>query len=1052
MTETKKYFKVYKSSAGSGKTTTLVMEYLRLAIPNPSGFGEIVGITFTIKATNEMKSRVLETLENIIDNGEDFDPICSLIYEQVRLEHGFTKQIFIEKAQQLLQNILHGYSNFAFSTIDSFVVRIVKSFAFDLKLPLNFDIELDSNIIIDEAVSALISKAGYDDRLTKNLIKYIENQADEGADTRLHILVASLAKVIFNDSYSEFQKAIGAISLNELQSFANNIIRRRALLFNHIKQIGQDAVSLIQMHNIDFSSFFYGKSGGIPAYFNYLKDGRIDKFTPGTRSQTTINEDKWFTSKVPLDIQSEIINISGELTTYFQEVQPLIPEFIALHLLRQNIDAILLLGEVNHEIQNYYQENSVIHISETVKRVAEVVAKEQMPFIYERIGAKYRHFLIDEFQDTSVMQWRNLVPLLDNSLSEGNYNLVVGDAKQSIYRWRGGDFNQFIDLPNLLGAESDVLLKDRETNLKLNFDEVVLGNNYRSNKAIVSFNNSYFDFVKKNSNEIVQRVFEAHEQAIFQKETGYVELDFLPNHKLDEEKFQRKILGIIQDLLSRNFSYRDITILARKNDQLSYLADFLLANGIPIISSNSLKIFSSIHIQFIVNFIRWMNDKADKISRTAILFYWLAEGYLSKDEFDMFIKAESDVALLVFIFGEEDNRDRLAGSNDVALLIEFLADSFELFDKEYAFVIQLLSFATMAESQEGQGYMNFLEYVDKKSKDEFLAMPENLDALNLMTIHKSKGLEFPIVIWIDFVKSAQKNDFLSLTMDPVGIKKPERILVQDVNLLRESVFSQQKEMADDLSLADQINVAYVALTRPKKELYIIAEDKSTYHKSLSDFVENDNFFKENIDEETFVYGVKVIKQKQEDLDADENVIINKNFIPWYQRMAVNKSFVEEIDNEGAIALKKEGIKIHALLSKIVRINDIELLLDKEISQGRLKSQERDIYANQLYKIVHTPSVELYFQEPWEVVNERAIITSEQRIYRPDRVLISKDDIVIIDYKFSDYQSASDSQKNDYNLQIEKYISLLQEIYPDKKVSGKILWLKGLIYLEEIMKL
>ncbi len=1046
MNHSAKNFKVYKSSAGSGKTTTLVSEYLSIALPRPDSFGNILAITFTVDATNEMKNRILSALESISRGDLTSDTVVRLTFERLKKQYGYGEQEFKDRADRLLKNILHSYSNFAISTIDSFVVKIVKAFAFDLQLPLNFDIELDTEVLIDEAVSALVAQAGYNEKLTGYLLRYLLFQAAEERETRIQKLLSNLAaKVLFNDSFYDFRSSLNKTDTSDLYAFSETVIKRFTILSERLKSLANQALELISSRNLEFKHFYRGDSG-LPKYFTYVAALNLEKLKPKSHALETVNDDKWFGGKANKDtvIQNKILEIKDELVEIFKTIQLLLPEFLSFYLLRKNLESVVLLGSINEELNNFYRENSVIHLSETVRKVAAVVESEEMPFIYERIGNKYRHYLIDEFQDTSIIQWRNLVPLIENSLAEGHFNLIVGDGKQSIYRWRGGDFEQFVNLPQLKGSDKDSLLKTREETLQRNFDEVVLDKNFRSAKAIVEFNNALFAFLLKGGNPIIGEVFAKHRQKAFRKEEGYVELLFLPPRKEDEEAVSAKIINAVNDLLSRNYSFGDITVLARVNRSLEYVAGILLDAGIPIVSGQSLRLDASADVLFILNFIRWLQNPDDEISKTAVLFHLssLDKGVPNLDG------VMSPGELLALYGASEATRKNVSGSNDVADIIETTATVFDIYKRSYAYIIKLLEFANEAETSAGGGNVAFLDYCERYLDKQHISMPDNMDAVRLMTIHKSKGLEFPAVIFYDPVTGGNHTGYLTVKLDKAGIEKPEYSLIDDNKSVSSSLFADYKNHSELLSQADETNVLYVAATRAADELYIMTEKKAPYFAGFESFVKSGELEMEEEVEmfgesEISVYssGQKPVKEKKEPAAPAEQ-LHNTRFKQWEERLSLRKYLktAGSLEREDAVG---EGIKIHAVLSEIESKKDVEQVLNNALIRGEIKESELERYRAFVAKVVEHPALESYFAEGVEVLNERSIISASGERYRPDRVVLTNDNITVIDYKYSG------NPDERYLSQVRNYMRLVSEINPDKKVFGKILWLKDELIIQEV---
>ena len=440
-------FVVYRSSAGSGKTFTLVKEYLKLLLENPLQFRHILAITFTNKAANEMKERVIRALTAFSALEE---PTVSkadrTLLEKLEEETGMTEDEIVNRSRTALSLILHRYSEFAIGTIDSFSHRVIRTFAHDFRLPVRFDVETESDVLISTAVDMVLQRAGEDQELTRLLVSFLETRLEEEEGWDIEGIFTKFARNLINEEGLAHIEGLRNISLAQFQVIADEL-RRSILEFE--QQVASEAKAadrLISERGISLGAFFYGRSG-IGKYFSDLANRRM-KVEPNSHVRKTIEEDKWTSGKAsPVEIQ-KIKEISGTLTRHFERLMVLWNtrggEYRLLKLISGTIYTLAVLNEIGQTLRQFKEQNNLVHISEFNSRIASVVMNEPVPFIYERMGEQYHNLLIDEFQDTSVLQWMNFVPLFENSLASGHFNMVVGDGKQAIYRWRGGDIDQFI--------------------------------------------------------------------------------------------------------------------------------------------------------------------------------------------------------------------------------------------------------------------------------------------------------------------------------------------------------------------------------------------------------------------------------------------------------------------------------------------------------------------------------------------------------------------------------------------------------------------------------
>jgi ATP-dependent exoDNAse (exonuclease V) beta subunit len=424
-------FTVYKSSAGSGKTFTLVKEYLCLVIVNPYRFRSVLAITFTNKAADEMKQRILQTLNLLSDyqnlNAAKLEKLNYLLPE-LKKQTGLTEAEIIRNSQLTLSLILHNYSNFAISTIDSFVHKIVRTFANDLNLPVNFSVELDGENLISQAVDLLINQLGNQELLTDFLFDYAKTKIDEDKSWHIETDLKAFARILLEEESQLKIEKLNKLDLTDFKLILNKLNRLTNEFIENIAAKGIEVRNQIKLHNIPHEAFYQGKNG-ISAYFDKIANKQISK--PNRYVGNTIEENKWTSAKASSIDKASIESIKDFITSKYYELLIIFDNnyetYIIRNAIQKNIYSLALLNEIEKFIKEIRENEYTVHISEFNKRISEIVINEPIPFIYERLGEKYKHFLIDEFQDTSVLQWLNLLPLIDNSLAEDQFNMIVGD-------------------------------------------------------------------------------------------------------------------------------------------------------------------------------------------------------------------------------------------------------------------------------------------------------------------------------------------------------------------------------------------------------------------------------------------------------------------------------------------------------------------------------------------------------------------------------------------------------------------------------------------------
>ena len=517
-------FTVYKSSAGSGKTYTLVRIYMGLILKQPEKYRHILAITFTNKAANEMKDRVLEQLRYITAwiPGEPV-PVNTMMH-QLSVDLNMDPLQISTNAARAQELILHEYGNFSLGTIDSFMHRVVRTFAHDLQLPVNFDVELDTDLLLMKAIDLLLDGAGSNDELTRLLMGFIEQKADEEKSWHIENDLFLISKSLFYENDIPYINSLEGLTKKDFLSIIDTVYTYRSDFAAKVQKLAKEAVALITGQGIAESAFFQGAKG-LPSYFSRLAAGTIEKLTPGNYHVKAITETKMTGAKASKSDQQAIETIWPELVSHYEKLEQLREEgfsrYLLFGLLSGTIYQMAVLHEINDNLKIIQSNKNIVPLAEFNKRIAQVVTREPAPFVYERLGERFQHYLIDEFQDTSVMQWQNLLPLVDNALGSGYYNLVVGDGKQSIYRWRGGEVMQFVKLPEVDNPTASPEIYQREQSLRRNYVAEKLNRNFRSRMEIVDFNNNFFTWVAKRLPENISSVYEDVAQEVDQDKTGW---------------------------------------------------------------------------------------------------------------------------------------------------------------------------------------------------------------------------------------------------------------------------------------------------------------------------------------------------------------------------------------------------------------------------------------------------------------------------------------------------------------------------------------------------
>ncbi len=1008
---------VYSSSAGSGKTTTLVNEYLKIALDNPGSFRNILAITFTNKAANEMKERVIETLQLLSDTDVDLPKKLSGLVS-LRL----TRAKLSERANKLLSLILHNYDDFSISTIDSFIHRIVRTFATDVQLPQNFDVIIDENDIIPDIIQNLYDKVGADKDLTKVLVNFVLAQANEENNYDPTSKLVDFVKYHMKEDGFKHISKLDNLSIAQLGDIINKISEKIANHKSIVIQKATAAVKLCYSENLITSDFYQGKNS-ILNYFIKLREFKVtdENLFPGTIPSKTINEDKWFSAKATPASKQAISNISLQLTNYYNKAVAELGNYFFYRLLFSKIYSLALVHEISSLFTELTEQTGKVHISEFNKKISAEIAEQPVPFIYERLGRRYQYFLIDEFQDTSILQWYNLLPLIEESLANNNFNMLVGDAKQAIYRFRSGEVELFASLPDLYENDGTQLSLSRQSMLHREYNEVILSSNYRSHTEIIKFNNSFFSTVSNSLNDRIKSIYKDVKQEIppSAKPNGLVSLNFIAENDAEiyEQEKLLRIRGFVEYLIENKFTEKDICILCRKTKDVIKIANYLIDNKYNIISSESLLIVNSPKVRLIIAFFKLMifQDNEPALAELVEIYLKLNPGIGSFD--DVFEKVRTDkqqsikTILNYFSIDADYNKIAALSTYEVAefiirdILKMQTADVFVQYFLDYIFETKL-------------PIDLFVNRWEDKKKKLFISIPANVDAIRIMTIHKAKGLDFPAVI-VDAAEHKLQNTKTEYWED-INIPGLEELKVglfpltkKIEHINRKSIYEEEKSKTS----LDFLNVIYVAFTRPVKALFAISQIKTGRYKDLFaelmvDYLKAIGLWDDN--KLSYNFGRLPVATSENKNDGEKMAVL-ESFISskWQKFISVAPS--ENIINEALSELtsKSYGNLIHKILSVITTADDIDTAINIVVASGLISTADIVKISKIITDIVNNEYLQKYFNTNLIVKNETEILLGNGEIKRPDKVIIDNDKLTIIDYK------TGIEKKEDY-LQLAEY--------------------------------
>lgn len=1024
---------VYKSSAGSGKTFTLVREYIGIIIENPSNFRHILAITFTNKAANEMKSRILDYLNGLAYGPESSIRVMIEVLKSYLVQKtGLNEEQIRQRAETALKNILHGYSNFAVSTIDSFVHRLVRHFARELELPVNFDVELDTDKLVAKSIELLLGKVGSDPDLTKTLVSFVQQKMDDEKSWDVERELKEFTQILLRESSVDALRSLRKLDASDYVKIHHQLSGMIVKMEEKLNSAGNEAIRLINKHHIRPEDFFQGKSS-IYAYFQRFAKGDFSKPEPNNYVNKMLDEDKWISGKCSAASATAIESIKPELISMLENAVSLagelLPQIALFKLIQQNLYPTAVLSEIEQVMQEFRENENIVHISEFNKRISAIVGPEPVPFIYERIGEKYHHFLVDEFQDTSVLQWQNLLPLFENSLAANRFNMIVGDGKQAIYRWRNGEVEQFAALPEIYNRPQDAVAQMREQLLKQHFDERFLRQNFRSRKEIVAFNNRFFEHASGRLAGNLSGIYhELAQEADEHKTGGRVKLEFIPVEGLTkEEKLQNELQRILDHVNEfhddEGYRLNDITVLTRKNDDASKVARFLIESGISVVTSEALQLSASPEVRFLIDNLRFLNDPSDPAVATDMLVFLLQQHKLPAERLHDLILQTQEIhpgrngavplnEVIRETFGMHTRWNEIVRLN-LYELVDSLVENFRLNpDGANPFIRffkdAILDFANGRE----EDLSDFLEDWDEKGYKKSIVIPEETEAVRVMTIHKAKGLQFPVVIH-PFASSKARLGLNEIWIEPEieEIPQLETALVKTTTALDKTRFAPLREQEIGKSFLDQLNVLYVATTRPKERLVVLMHDKTGSNgewKEDSTFPDVADLFYNFLVESgvwgknpaiyTFGHEGHRDKPQEEFVPVEQTGEVRPKSGNWKTSAGIRFRAAENWNPESPDGSRDYGIMIHNIMAAVRTGTDIEQAVNEAIIEGTLSSDQKPAVIGEIRQIIQSPEISGFFDPQKKIITEKEIILHDGTLLRPDRIVIDDAESSVIDYK------------------------------------------------------
>jgi ATP-dependent exoDNAse (exonuclease V) beta subunit len=1068
---------VYKASAGSGKTYTLTRFYLKICFEHPEDpayFRHILTMTFTNAATAEMKLRILKELKLLAFDPDRAEHLTYLVEETGRSEAQIGSL-----AEQILRAMMEYYSSFAVTTIDSFFQTVLRLFTRELDIKAGYQVELNTDAVLDKAVDAFLDDIESGSPGMYWIEAVLNKRWEAGKSNSFRRELGALGKELFAEGIYE---KLAHVPVDALSDIRTQIIKRKNELEQGHQSILERARAVLTKHNLAPDSFSRKSKSKAQSWLvtHTDIDRVVNKYDHVLRilAEGLNDESKWITKKMKGRERQQLL-------AAFEDLQPLLEETIDFMLNRlpvyqafksmsDNIESFAFLSLLDTYVQQYCDENQRVLISETTELLRKVIDYQMLPFFYERLGERYDHILLDEFQDTSTSQWENLEVLVENAVAQaGGSALIVGDVKQAIYRWRNGEWSilQF-ELKNTYEPEGK-------------YNEKNLGNNWRSSAEIVHFNNQLYSTLPQSiaaayqeeyqfeaedgllRPDILEQVYEGASQEIHEairekRRGGYVYLDFFmkginaAKDKYDvakdiekaeqEEAMFGQLRTTIAQVLERGFRRRDICILVRKGSESAEVARRLLdwqgeegGDRFKFASPEVVRLDQSFSVQLLMAFFRLMRSPRDQV---AMAEWRQAQAYL---------EGETDPSEAVPP-GPEDLNALLEQAHSQSLweIAEAIIQSYELGAQSgeipflQEFQDQLLDFS----ASEGGHVREWLQYwEDQRIFATSVLLPEQQDAIRLMTIHKSKGKEFPIVIlpyanW--GLNSLQEggNKTTTLWIDDIdleGLQLPTFPVNFDKRLWVSSLqHAFQKELIEQL--LDALNLLYVATTRAKNELYLFAmEIHPTDMRTVGDALFRSRIIQDAMgsvpsDPELgrFTHRLGAPVHLEDAVQSDLQPKSLQTY-PAGTRLPSLSARLSRTDlAEEELSPLSRGSLLHGIMEQVFSEADLNKNLTRAVESGQIsRAEEADLRAD-LLALIRDPKMGPLLQKKSNYLAERAILLPDGTMQRPDRVLIDDEQVWVIDFKSGKKYAA-------HQKQVQSYMHTLQEMQ-ELPVKGYLIYM------------
>lgn len=1064
---------IYKASAGSGKTFTLSVEYIKLLIKDPQSYRSTLAVTFTNKATEEMKLRILSQLYGIWKLLPDSKSYIDKIKEDLDV----TEEYMSERAGIALHNIVHNYSYFRIETIDSFFQSVLRNLARELDLTANLRIELNDYQIERNAVDELINSLDENSELLTWIMEYIRENMDDDKDWNVIGNIKRFGENIFREYYKTNSKKLNERLLEEgfFKQYTSKLRQMRNEAEVEMQNEAAQFFDALNHNGIEINDLNNGKNG--PAgYFIKIKKGIYNNTIVTKRLQKVLDdgsESSWVKQKSSKETQGIVRELANStLTPLVHHAEDVRQKNWYIYgsavLTLRHLNQLRLLNSIENKVRMMNVEQNRFLLSDTHTLLHSLIRDTDSPFIFEKIGNYLENIMIDEFQDTSTVQWQNFKVLLEECMSHGEQqgNLIVGDVKQSIYRWRSGDWRML----NNIEREFPYL------NSMLNVCS--LDTNYRSSRRVITFNNAFFKRASEleyadqksstpdtSSPEQLKKAYSDVAQKVpsFRNNHGYVSINLLPNEDYRQQALQ-KTAEAVSLLLDSGANYSDIAILVRSNDIIQLIAEFF-ANELPdvkIISDEAFRLDSSVSVNIIVNAMLWLTHP-DNI---------LAKAYIAK-AYQTYVLKKSEQETNKLLATAEGIDSALPCAlidkrNDLLTMpiFELAEQIYTLFNignikGEDAYLYAFYDALTDFIANNTADIDSFVEEWNDSIAEKTI-QASAIDGIRIITIHQSKGLEFEHVVipFCDWTLEKGNTIWCTPQVEPYN-ELPLIPVDFSASQMKGTIYEFDYNEEHLQNCVDNLNLLYVAFTRAVSSLFVIAQRGTPSSRSyiveqaITDIkLEGSSLDGDPSDKKAellFSYGELEIvetktKKKSDNIFTPEVENMNVNMATFSNKVEFKQSnksrdFVADDDentdddDRKQLSYIKTGKILHYLFSTINTTDDIDTSLVQLEMDGLIEESGTNIkrLRDMLHKRFSNRQVADWFSSRWTLFNECTILdydaaTDTVREHRPDRVMKDEKtgEVVIVDFKFG-------SPRPEYVEQVNRYKALTQNMgYPNVK--------------------